>query len=353
MGTAGHVDHGKTTLIKALTGIETDTMEEEHSRGLSINLGFAYMNLENGEEVGIVDVPGHEKFLKNMLAGAPGIDLVLLVIDVNEGIMPQTIEHAAILSLLGIENFIIVLTKMDGADEDLKEIVYEDIKDRFDGTPLAQAPIVETDAVSGIGLDDLRQQITHQCQNVTSNRLDLPARMNVDRAFSVKGIGTVVTGTLKEGVLHLGDAITLYPQKIQTKIKNIQIHKKDVETAYAGNRTALNLAKVDLDQVSRGDVLTTGPLKASYMLDVKVTCLPHSPYALELWDRVHVYLGSREVLARLVPIGSERIEPGQEGYLQLRLEDEVTVKKGDRFVLRSYSPLYTICLLYTSPSPRD
>ena len=203
VGTAGHVDHGKTTLIKALTGIETDTMEEEHSRGLSINLGFAYMNLENGEEVGIVDVPGHEKFLKNMLAGAPGIDLVLLVIDVNEGIMPQTIEHAAILSLLGIENFIIVLTKMDGADEDLKEIVYEDIKDRFDGTPLAQAPIVETDAVSGIGLDDLRQQITHQCQNVTSNRLDLPARMNVDRAFSVKGIGTVVTGTLKEGVLHL------------------------------------------------------------------------------------------------------------------------------------------------------
>ena len=142
--------------------------------------------------------------------------------------------------------------------------------------------------MSGIGLDDLRQQITHQCQNVTSNRLDLPARMNVDRAFSVKGIGTVVTGTLKEGVLHLGDAITLYPQKIQTKIKNIQIHKKDVETAYAGNRTALNLAKVDLDQVSRGDVLTTGPLKASYMLDVKVTCLPHSPYALELWDRVHV-----------------------------------------------------------------
>ncbi|EKU93434.1 SelB translation factor [Alloiococcus otitis] len=342
VGTAGHVDHGKTTLIKALTGIETDTMEEEHSRGLSINLGFAYMNLENGEEVGIVDVPGHEKFLKNMLAGAPGIDLVLLVIDVNEGIMPQTIEHAAILSLLGIENFIIVLSKVDGVDKDLKEIVYEDIKDRFDGTPLAQAPIVETDAVSGTGLEALRQQITDQCQNVTNSRLDLPARMNVDRAFSVKGIGTVVTGTLKEGVLHLGDAITIYPQKIQTKIKNIQIHKEDVETAYAGNRTALNLAKVDLDQVSRGDILTTGPLKASYMLDVKVTCLPHSPYALELWDRVHVYLGSREVLARLVPIGSERVEPGQEGYLQLRLEDEVTVKKGDRFVLRSYSPLYTI-----------
>lgn len=342
IGTAGHVDHGKTTLIKALSGIDTDTTEEEHRRGLSINLGFAYMTLDDGTEAGIVDVPGHEKFLKNMLAGAPGLDLALLVIDANEGIMPQTSEHANILRLLGIENFIIVLTKVDGVDEILLEIVQEDIREQFQGTALAEAPIVATDALAEIGIDQLRAEITERCSQMTREASKLPPRLNVDRSFSVKGFGTVVTGTLVDGMLHVGDDMTIYPSGLQTRIRNIQIHEEDVEVAYPGNRTALNLTKVDVDEVPRGSVLTTAHLPASYMLDVNVQCLPDSPYALELWDRVHVHIGTQEVRARIVPIGAETIHQGETGYLQLRLEEKVSAKVGDHFILRSFSPLHTI-----------
>lgn len=342
IGTAGHVDHGKTTLIKALSGIDTDTTEEEHRRGLSINLGFAYMTLDDGTEAGIVDVPGHEKFLKNMLAGAPGLDLALLVIDANEGIMPQTSEHANILRLLGIENFIIVLTKVDGVDEILLEIVQEDIREQFQGTVLAEAPIITTDALAEIGIDQLRAEITERCSQMTREASKLPPRLNVDRSFSVKGFGTVVTGTLVDGMLHVGDDMTIYPSGLQTRIRNIQIHEEDVEVAYPGNRTALNLTKVDVDEVPRGSVLTTAHLPASYMLDVYVQCLPDSPYALELWDRVHVHIGTQEVRARIVPIGAETIHQGETGYLQLRLEEKVSAKVGDHFILRSFSPLHTI-----------
>lgn len=342
IGTAGHVDHGKTTLIKALSGIDTDTTEEEHRRGLSINLGFAYMTLDDGTEAGIVDVPGHEKFLKNMLAGAPGLDLALLVIDANEGIMPQTSEHANILRLLGIENFIIVLTKVDGVDEILLEIVQEDIREQFHGTVLAEAPIIATDALAEIGIDQLRAEITKRCSQMTREASKLPPRLNVDRSFSVKGFGTVVTGTLVDGMLHVGDDMTIYPSGLQTRIRNIQIHEEDVEVAYPGNRTALNLTKVDVDEVPRGSVLTTAHLPSSYMLDVNVQCLPDSPYALELWDRVHVHIGTQEVRARIVPIGAETIHQGETGYLQLRLEEKVSAKVGDHFILRSFSPLHTV-----------
>lgn len=342
LGTAGHVDHGKSTLIEALTGIKTDTTEEEHRRGLSIDLGFAYLTLPNGQQVGIIDVPGHEKFLKNMLAGAPGVDLVLLVVDVNEGVMPQTIEHASILSLLGIENFIIVLTKVKGIDSELKEIVCEDIREQFLDTPLSEAPIIETDAVEGLGLNNLLDKIQERCEVVTNTRHNLPARLNVDRSFSVKGFGTVVTGTLIDGSLQVGDEISIYPAGIKTKIRSIQKHNKDTDIAYAGNRTALNLTKVSLNDVQRGDILSTVPLINSYMLDVKVKCLPESPFALNLWDRVHVHIGTQEVRARIVPIGSEAIGSSEEGYLQLRLEEKVCAKKGDHFILRSFSPVSTI-----------
>lgn len=342
LGTAGHVDHGKSTLIEALTGIKMDTTKEESRRGLSINLGFAYLTLPNGQEIGVIDVPGHEKFLKNMLAGAPGLDLVLLVIDVNEGIMPQTIEHASILRLLGVENFIIVLTKVSGADEVLKEIVREDIRDQFTDSALMNAPIIETDAIDGIGLDTLRETIQARCQKIQSNHHDLPARINVDRSFSVKGFGTVVTGTLIDGTVRVGDEICIYPGNTQTKIRSIQKHNQQTEVAYAGNRTALNLTKVSLEDVKRGDILSAVPLTSSYMLDVKVECVSESPFSLELWDRVHVYIGTQEVRARIVPIGCESIQPGEQGYLQLRLEQKVFAKKGDHFILRSYSPMYTI-----------
>lgn len=342
IGTAGHVDHGKSTLIEALTGIKTDTTEEENRRGLSINLGFAYMTLNEGQEVGVVDVPGHEKFLKNMLAGASGLDLILLVVDVNEGVMPQTVEHASILQLLGIDNFIIVLTKVHGADEILKEIVIEDIKEQFLDTPLAKAPIVETDAIEGTGLDKLKQTIEDRIQTIKNERYDLSARLNVDRSFSVKGFGTVVTGTLMEGTLHVGDEVNIYPADIKTKIRSIQRHNQDTDVAYAGNRTALNLTKVSLEDVERGSILSAGPLHSTYMLDVKVTCLKEAEFSLDLWDRVHVYIGTQEVRARIVPIGVERILPSEEGYLQLRLEEKVYAKKGDHFILRSYSPVFTI-----------
>ncbi|MDK8501762.1 selenocysteine-specific translation elongation factor [Aerococcus sp. UMB1112A] len=342
MGTAGHIDHGKTTLIKALTGIETDTTDEEKKRGLSINLGFAYMDLANGERLGIVDVPGHERFIKNMVAGVSGIDFALLVIDVNEGIMQQTREHIDILTLLGLEDFIIALSKVDGVDPDLLEIVKEDIHEQFKGTVLEDAPIVETDAVTGYGVEELRTLITEKCEHLESNNLDLPARMNVDRAFSVKGFGTVVTGTLIEGKIHVGDELTVYPGGQKTKVRTIQIHEEDQEVAHAGNRTALNLTKLSLDEISRGDVLSAGPLELSWMLDVKLKCLEDSDQMIELWDRVHLNIGTREVLARIVPLGVGAIMPGEEAFVQLRLEEQLAVKKDDRFIIRSYSPVYTI-----------
>lgn len=342
MGTAGHIDHGKTTLIKALTGIETDTTDEEKKRGLSINLGFAYMDLANGERLGIVDVPGHERFIKNMVAGVSGIDFALLVIDVNEGIMQQTREHIDILTLLGLKDFIIVLSKVDGVDPDLLEIVKEDIHEQFQGTVLEEAPIVETDAVTGYGIEELKALITEKCEHLENNDLDLPARMNVDRAFSVKGFGTVVTGTLIEGRIQVGDELTVYPSGLKTKVRTIQIHEEDQEFAQAGNRTALNLTKLSLDDISRGDVLSAGPLELSWMLDVKLKCLEDAEQSIELWDRVHLNIGTREVLARIVPLGVGAILPGEEAFVQLRLEEQLTVKKDDRFIIRSYSPVYTI-----------
>ncbi|RLK64112.1 selenocysteine-specific translation elongation factor [Atopobacter sp. AH10] len=342
IGTSGHIDHGKTTLIRALTGIDTDTTREEKQRGLSINLGFAYLDLPSGERVGIVDVPGHEKFIKNMLAGVAGIDLVLMVIDVNEGIMPQTREHAAILELLGVKDYIIVLTKVGQADPDLISIVEEDIKEQFKGTALEGADIVRTDAVEGIGLDELLDLIDQARSDSVYSQKELPGRLNIDRAFSVKGVGTVVTGTLLDGPLEVGEDITIYPAGIKSKIRNIQIHEADQVKAHAGNRTAINLTKVRLEDVKRGDVLTAGHLDLSYMLDVRLTCLKSQTQAIELWDRLHVHIGTREVLARVVPIGVDRIRPGQSELAQLRLEEVVAVKKDDRFIVRAYSPVITI-----------
>lgn len=342
MGTAGHIDHGKTTLIKSLTGIETDTTDEEKSRGMSINLGFAYLDLPNGERLGIVDVPGHEKFIKNMVAGASGIDFALLVIDVNEGIMPQTKEHIDILTLLGLNDFIIAITKAGGVEEELLEIVIEDIKEQFENTTLAQAPILVTDAVTGLGLKELKETIMTKCARLESDDIDRPARLNIDRAFSVRGFGTVVTGTLIEGRIQVGDRLNIYPKGIETTVRSIQIHEEDQKEARAGNRTALNLTKVGLDEVSRGDVISAAPLRLTWMIDVKLKCLETARLPIELWDRVHLNIGTREVLARVVPLGQDRILPGEEGFAQLRLEEQLAVKKDDHFIIRQYSPVITI-----------
>jgi len=339
IGTAGHVDHGKTTLIKALTGIETDTTEEEKVRGLSINLGFAYFDLPGGRRAGIVDVPGHEKFIKNMMAGLAGLNLVLLVIDGSEGIMPQTREHINILQLLGIKDYIIVLTKIDTIEEDFLELVEEEIKEEFRGTGLTEAPLMRVDSLSGRGLSELKDKIDEVSYQIEQKSTLLPARMHVDRAFSVKGFGTVVTGTLIEGKIKLGDELMIYPSGISTKIRNIQVHGEQVEIASAGQRTALNLAGVKMLEIERGDTLSVpDTMESSWMLDVKATILPSAPNPIRLWERLRLHLGTKEILCRVVPLGCEEIKVGSEGFLQLRLEEKAVAKQGDKCILRTYSP---------------
>ena len=343
IGTAGHIDHGKTTLIKALTGIETDTTSEEKKRGMSINLGFAYLDLPNKKRVGIVDVPGHEKFIKNMVAGLPGINLVLLVIDAAEGIMPQTKEHIDILTLLGIRDYLIVLTKVDTVDPDLKELVVDDIREQLADTPLAEADLIETDAVTGTGIKELLAKIQEHSEEAQERTASGSARLNVDRVFSVKGFGTVVTGTLLDGSINAGDDLYLYPSQKKTRVRNIQVHETDVKSAQPEQRTALNLANIATDEIQRGDVLSVSEkLEDTWMLDVKVTCLPEVEGGIGLWDRVRLLVGTREVMARTVPLGVDWIGPGEDGFLQLRLEEQVAVKERDRFILRTYSPMHTI-----------
>jgi len=343
IGTAGHIDHGKTTLIKALTGIDTDTTKEEKKRGMSINLGFAYLNLPNQQRVGFVDVPGHEKFIKNMVAGLPGLNLILLVIDASEGIMPQTKEHIDILNLLGIHHFLIVLTKIDTIDAELKELVIEDIRDQLLHTPLEKAEIIETDAISGKGIKQLLKKIEAYTEQTSEQVSSGTPRLNIDPVFSVKGFGTVVTGTLLEGELTVGENCYLYPNKRKVRIRNLQVHENNVQKAYAGQRTAINLANITREEFTRGDVLSTADsLEESWMLDVKVSCLAGTDGGINLWDRVRVLIGTKEIMARTVPLGLDWIGPNEEGFLQLRLEEKVSVKEKDRFILRSYSPMHTI-----------
>lgn len=343
IGTAGHIDHGKTTLIKALSGIETDTTAEEKERGMSINLGFAYFDLPSGKRCGVVDVPGHEKFIKNMLAGVSGINLVLLLVDSREGIMPQTKEHIDILSLLGIENYIIVMTKIDLVEEEYRELVKEEIVTFIQGTPLENSTIVEVDSISKKGIATLLQEIDEKTDNIAKQKEAQNARLNVDRSFQVKGFGTVVTGTLTEGTVSIGDELAIYPKNIKTKVRNIQVHEKDVQTAYAGQRTAINLNNVKIEDVYRGCTLATPEtLTKTYMLDTEIKLIRDAEYNLELWDRVRVYTGTTEVMARFVPLGVESIGAGETAFAQLRLEEEIAVKNYDKFIIRTYSPMITI-----------
>lgn len=343
IGTAGHIDHGKTTLIKALSGIETDTTQEEKDRGMSINLGFAYFDLPSGKRCGVVDVPGHEKFIKNMLAGVSGINLVLLLVDSREGIMPQTKEHIDILTLLGIENYIIVMTKIDLVEEEYRELVKEDIREFIAGTVLENSPIIEVDSISKKGLDNLLETIDKKTEDIEAKNIEKNARLNIDRSFQVKGFGTVVTGTLTEGVVNVGDELVIYPKGIKTKVRNIQVHAKDVEKAYAGQRTAINLANIKFDDVKRGDTLATADsLTKTYMLDSEIKLINDERANLELWDRVRVYIGTEEVMARVVPLGTDLLKAGERSFAQLRLEDEIAVKNYDKFIIRTYSPMITI-----------
>lgn len=343
IGTAGHIDHGKTTLVKALTGRDTDTLAEEKKRGISINLGFTYFDLPNQKRVGIVDVPGHEKFIKNMLAGACGIDIVLLVVSADEGVMPQTVEHLDILTILNIKKGIIVLTKCDTVDEEFIELAKEDIREKVEGTFLENADILEVDSISRRGLDSLIEKIESMSNDVEDKNCNSPARLNIDRVFSIKGFGTVITGTLIEGEITVEDDLVIYPKNIKAKIRSIQVHGKDVKSAYAGQRTAINISNVKVEDIKRGYVLASqNSLEEGMMLDVKISLVKHSNVTLKHWDRLRLYHGTREILCRVVPLDKEQIQGGENAYAQLRLEESIVAKKGDNFVLRNYSPLETI-----------
>ncbi len=343
IGTAGHIDHGKTTLIKALTGRETDTLAEEKKRGISINLGFTYFDLPSNKRAGIVDVPGHEKFIKNMLAGASGLDMVLLVVAADEGVMPQTIEHMDILTFLNIKKGMIVLTKSDTVDEDFIELVKEDVREKVKGTFLEDAEIIEVDSISRRGMDELITKIDKMTDEIEDKNLNAPARLNIDRVFSIKGFGTVVTGTLIEGKINVDDDLVIYPKELKAKIRSIQVHGESVETAYAGQRTAINISNVKVEEVNRGDVLASEhSLEEAMMLDVRLSIVKHTDLGLKHWDRLRLYHGTREILCRAVPLEVEEINPGESGLVQLRLEESIVAKKGDKFVVRRYSPMETI-----------
>ena len=343
LGTAGHIDHGKTTLIKALTGRETDNLKEEKQRGISINLGFTYFDLPSKKRVGIVDVPGHEKFIKNMLAGACGIDIVLLVIAADEGVMPQTIEHLDILNYLDVKKGIIVLTKCDLVDEEFIELVKDDVREKTRGLFIEGAPIVEVDSVSRRGLDELVQKIDEISEDIEEKKTDAPSRMSIDRVFSLKGFGTIVTGTLIEGKISVDDEMTIYPSEKKVKVRNLQVHGCDVKTAYAGQRTAINLSNIKVSEIQRGDVIAqTGSVEESMMIDVNISLVEHCKKSLKHWDRIRVFHGTKQILCRIVPLNEDEIQYGESGYAQLRLEEKIVAKKGDRFIIRSYSPMDTI-----------
>lgn len=353
IGTAGHVDHGKTALIRALTGIDTDRLEEEKRRGITIDLGFAHINLPGFGEASIIDVPGHEKFVRNMLSGASGTDLALVVIAANEGIMPQTQEHIDILSLLNIKTGVIALTKCDITDEETIVATEKEVSGFVKGSFLENAPIIRVSALTGEGLKELKEALTVGLIKVTgasseknediSREENEPFFMPIDRSFSIKGAGTVVTGTTRAGKVIKGEEYMLYPAGRKVTVRGIQIHGNDVSEGDSGQRCALNLKDIGKDEIKRGDILASkGSLPVSKMLDVKISVLENSPIALRNGEKVFAHYGSGGGIAKAVIIDSDTVEPGESGYVQLHLLEEISAREKDVFVIRSLSPVITI-----------
>lgn len=343
IGTAGHVDHGKTQLIKALTGIDTDRLIEEKKRGITIELGFAHIEFDDGVQAGIVDVPGHEKFIKNMLSGAGGIDLAMLVVAADEGFMPQTVEHLDILSLLGIGSGVVVITKTDLVDPEWLEVVRDDVAQHVKGTFLEGKPVLAVSAHTGEGIEALKKTLGALVAQVSAKNAQIPFRLPVDRVFSIEGFGTVVTGTMIEGQVTVGDTAELMPSGKAAKIRSLQVHGQTVAAAYAGQRVAVNLAGLKKSDVQRSEVLCkSGTLRVSHMVDVKLTNLKDSRRIIQNNSPLHLHHGARVVLCKAVLLGQETLEPGQSCYAQLRTGEPIAVKRGDRFVVRFFSPLETV-----------
>lgn len=343
VGTAGHVDHGKTCLIKALSGFDTDRLKEEKKRGITIDLGFANLPNDAGLHIGIIDVPGHEKFVKNMLAGIGGIDLVLMVIALDEGVMPQTTEHFEILKMLHIRQGILVLTKSDLVDEEWAQLVEADVEDLVQGSFLEHAPVIRVSSFTGENIDLLHDRIIQMVSDL-GTRCEEPElfRLPVDRVFTTEGFGTVITGTLQEGMVQAGAEVMVYPRERPIKIRGIQSHGRKEDAAIAGQRTALNLLNVKKEDLKRGDVLAyPGSLVPSALVDVKLSIFQTSDRELKSGDRIHLNYGSAQTIAKAVLMDQDRIARGESAYTQLRFDEPVVLKRNDRFIIRFLSPVET------------
>ncbi|MCL2821034.1 MAG: selenocysteine-specific translation elongation factor [Oscillospiraceae bacterium] len=356
IGTAGHVDHGKTALVKALTGIDTDRLEEEKRRGVTIEPGFAYLDFEDGSRAGIIDVPGHERFIRNMLAGSGGVDLAMLVIAADEGVMPQTREHLGILSQLGISDGLVVITKADKVDAEWLELVTEDILELVSGTFLESKEIVAVSSHSGIGIQELKIMLQNLIACTGEKNTDVPFRLPIDRVFPVDGFGTVVTGTLIEGSVCVGDTVEILPSGKKAPVRSIQVHGDNAEKAYAGQRTAISLAGVKRGEILRGDTLATeGMFNTTDIIDVKLSILPDSERIIKTGTELHLYHGARTLLSKVFLIDKNELHKSESCYARFKLKEQLPCKRGDRFVVRFFSPLETIgggVILDSSPTGR-
>ena len=341
VGTSGHVDHGKTCLIKALSGFDTDRLKEEKKRGITIDLGFANLPNDAGLHIGIIDVPGHEKFVKNMLAGIGGIDLVLLVVALDEGVMPQTIEHFEIIKMLSIKRGIVVLTKSDLVDDEWADIVEEDVKKLVKGSFLENAPFIRVSSYTSKNIAKLNEMIINMVSDIGDRKNDPELfRLPIDRVFTMEGFGTVITGTLQEGSVSLGDEIMLYPKEKLLKIRGIQSHGQKEEKAFAGQRVALNLLNIRKEELERGDILAyKNSIIKTKLIDVWIELFSTSSRELKNGDRVHLNYGSKQTIAKVVLLSKSSLKAKEGDYAQLRFDEEVCIKRNERFIVRFLSPV--------------
>ncbi len=343
LGTAGHIDHGKTSLVKVLTGIDTDRLKEEKARGITIELGFAHMELPGGIQFGIVDVPGHERFVRAMVAGVGGMDLVMLVIAADEGVMPQTREHLEICQLLGVKKGLVALTKCDMVDEEWLQLVIEEVRDYLVGSFLEEAPIIPVSAKTATGLDDLRAALTDLAGQVEEKSVDGPFRLPVDRVFTVAGFGTVVTGTLLSGEIATGDEVEILPSGLTSRVRSVQTHGKKAERGAAGQRVAVNIQGVDHADMARGDVvIPRGAFRTTRAVDARISYLPSASRELKHRATLRLHSATYEVSAQVILLDRDTLGPGDSAFVQLRLKTPVLLLPGDFFIVRSYSPQITV-----------
>jgi selenocysteine-specific elongation factor len=343
VGTAGHIDHGKTALVKAITGIDADRLKEEKERGITIDLGFANLDLEEGTTIGFVDVPGHERFIKNMLAGVGGIDLVMLVIAADESVMPQTREHLDICSLLRIRHGFTVLTKIDNVESEMADLVEEEVRDFVKGSFLEKSPVLRVSSITGEGIAGLVETLRDFMEKIQPRDANQIFRLPIDRCFTMKGFGTVVTGTLISGRIRKDEEVEIFPTRQPARVRGIQVHSHAATEAVAGQRTALNLQGVEVADVQRGMVLTIpGTFRPTSMLDCYLELLPSAPNSIVARKRVRFHIGTSELMGYVTLIGKAKIEPAQHSLVQVRLEEPTFALPGDRFIIRQYSPMITI-----------